>query len=467
MQELTCSICLNRLTTPKTLSCLHSFCHDCLVQLHTEDRSNTNKIKCPTCRSEVDLGDGGIDGLPTSFIVNNLIEVHDELVIRERNPRQCAMCGEREKNTTHHTLDQLVSDYGTLEPKGKVKKCPYHSKTLDIFCETCDELVCQHCIVKVHRDHKYDVLIDVYKEQCETIRANSILPVDSRIEECVAMMEQVNAAIHRLKHQSDRVKLDIQRKIQKNISALYDRFLPLMEEVVQITALEERSLERKKDEIRSRVAALFNYKVQVEQMLGSENPQQVVASKTKLMKSAQDVLCESDVTRFNQHKELTIELTKDDLMEMDSLDIGTINYTFSNTTLLLDQVDSSNTEEVSDYTEEDYDDTVEDEDIEMSLEVRNQEEQMLDETGVWQHEDTESTTGDDEGTSVQHEDDEGATVQHEDDEGTRDIEATVTIRYLKPSKTIKRKVKVRKNFRVTKTRNTSAQRPTKKLRRKI
>lgn len=44
---LTCSVCLEILKLPKTLSCGHIFCQDCIVWIGNDTNWN---IQCPTCR---------------------------------------------------------------------------------------------------------------------------------------------------------------------------------------------------------------------------------------------------------------------------------------------------------------------------------------------------------------------------------------------------------------------------------
>ena len=45
--------------------------------------------------------------------------------------------------------------------------CSSHGKPLEIFCETCDEVICQHCTVRIHRDHEYDLVNDSYPKHCQ------------------------------------------------------------------------------------------------------------------------------------------------------------------------------------------------------------------------------------------------------------------------------------------------------------
>ena len=64
-------------------------------------------------------------------------------------------------------LDEVVDAAYQLphaKPEEVPSNCADHSKPLEIFCETCDELICQLCTVKKHRDHDYDVITNAYTD---------------------------------------------------------------------------------------------------------------------------------------------------------------------------------------------------------------------------------------------------------------------------------------------------------------
>ena len=52
-EHLSCYICLEPFKNPKVLPCLHSYCHDCIVNL--TKNAETNTINCPECRLVVEV----------------------------------------------------------------------------------------------------------------------------------------------------------------------------------------------------------------------------------------------------------------------------------------------------------------------------------------------------------------------------------------------------------------------------
>ena len=73
---LTCSVCLEVYSNPKTLPCHHSFCQTCLEKLPKE---NTRSFYCPTCCRRAELPDGGVAALSTAFYLYKCKEIQSSL----------------------------------------------------------------------------------------------------------------------------------------------------------------------------------------------------------------------------------------------------------------------------------------------------------------------------------------------------------------------------------------------------
>ena len=78
-KQLMCAICLDHYSDPKTLLCLHSFCHQCLEGLPLELQEKKHILSCPICRIPTELPEAGVAGFPIAFLINNLTEVYSIL----------------------------------------------------------------------------------------------------------------------------------------------------------------------------------------------------------------------------------------------------------------------------------------------------------------------------------------------------------------------------------------------------
>jgi len=173
---LSCKICYEPFTNPKSLSCLHTFCEKCLeahlATIRTYKYSDHKEFPCPMCRKRSTLPAGGVRALPDNFLIGSL----NELVGRQRvtklpfcevcklvnkkvqeakskciecNKLMCKPCVEKHAKTkitaTHNMFDiDIEKDIGCkVHPEEMVK----------YFCETCETCVCVLCTFHEHAEH--------------------------------------------------------------------------------------------------------------------------------------------------------------------------------------------------------------------------------------------------------------------------------------------------------------------------
>ena len=190
-EELTCPICIHRLKDPKVLSCLHTFCKECLVDA---TRGKTDAT-CPKCRESHPLPKGGVDKLLTNFPANSLLELLEvhEAGESEGDAKKTLTCenGVDENDAVARCLDcniylcgscwslhkkQVVSrkhkTVSLSEIKDAGEKClqkphyctEHEAEVLKLYCKTCSKAICGDCTYVEHRDHKYVFIKDVQSE---------------------------------------------------------------------------------------------------------------------------------------------------------------------------------------------------------------------------------------------------------------------------------------------------------------
>ena len=124
-EQLTCAICLDLYTNPKSLSCFHSFCQKCLEGLPQDPQGDKYFISCPTCRHHTQLPEPkGAADFPAAFQINNFKEVHN-LMIKVSGHQQviCDIC-----TTTNAT----------------------------VYCKECNKCLCEKCI-NIHKSGASDI----------------------------------------------------------------------------------------------------------------------------------------------------------------------------------------------------------------------------------------------------------------------------------------------------------------------
>ena len=187
-EHVTCSICLDTFTDPKTITCLHTFCCECLKK-HALISQMNGKFRCPECQAEVDLPEANcFDKLPTSFHHNSLLSV---LAIRQSgkgNDISCGVCKKKSAEISycfecakfmcsdcvnahqlfsHFTEGHKVTpvkqfqpqDYEALMRRQSFCSQQYHEREVTrFFCLKCQICVCQICIATDHKAHDVEPL---------------------------------------------------------------------------------------------------------------------------------------------------------------------------------------------------------------------------------------------------------------------------------------------------------------------
>ena len=200
---LQCSICLDTLKDPRTLSCLHSYCKDCLdkyVKNHKRKKAGVHKnLACPICRTKFTLNP--ITEVPRNHFICNMLDV---MSVQNRTKSvPCSHCKQpsvgrcitcelfmckkcfQPHNSYPGFHDHTVLSMEELskpENKAKIKgrsHCKKHDlKKIKFYCETCDETICRRCMDFDHLrpDHECLALESVAEEKLEALKiSNSIL----------------------------------------------------------------------------------------------------------------------------------------------------------------------------------------------------------------------------------------------------------------------------------------------------
>uniref|UniRef100_A0A8C8RJP7 RING-type E3 ubiquitin transferase n=1 Tax=Pelusios castaneus TaxID=367368 RepID=A0A8C8RJP7_9SAUR len=140
--ELICSICLEYLTKPVTITCGHNFCQACITQ-HCEEWEKGRRVEltCPQCRELFQKGE-----FKPNTQLNNIVQKIKQL---ERHPGK------------------------GKEPKADL--CKRHEKRLKLFCEEDGEAICWVC--EKSRDHRWHTVVPIeeaaqdYKRKVKEKRA--------------------------------------------------------------------------------------------------------------------------------------------------------------------------------------------------------------------------------------------------------------------------------------------------------
>ena len=152
------------------------------MPLGVRDHRGQLSLTCPTCRQVTPIPARGVAGLQSAFHISNLREIYEDSVKKLENSPQ----------TPTDLGEAAPTD---LRPVSKVTHCSVHTdKELELYCETCGQLICYKCALKggKHHSHDYEELDLAFKKYKEEITSSMELMEKqvSTIQKALALIEQ-------------------------------------------------------------------------------------------------------------------------------------------------------------------------------------------------------------------------------------------------------------------------------------
>ena len=277
-------------------------------------------LHCPSCRRSTLLPPTSVSGLQTAFYLNNLFEVRDTLEkVKEPQRTQCEKCKKRvstsfcrncgqfictrctethqewEEFSSHEviTLNQLEGDVARLvPPKKKVMFCSKHpTKELDLYCETCEELVCHNCTVRVHRDHQYDLVTDAFQKHKDVL-LTSLQPVEQQLDTVTKSLQQLDTQCQQITDQREALVGNVHKTIRQLHEALEVRKTELIGQLDNITQQKLKTLAVQRDQIELVQTQLSSCLEFVKQSLRTGSEREILAMKKPIVKQVQEITAE-------------------------------------------------------------------------------------------------------------------------------------------------------------------------------
>ena len=304
-EQVTCSICQDTFTDPKTITCLHTFCCEC-IKKHALISQRNGKFRCPECQAEVDVPAEAnrFDKLPTSFHHNSLLSV---LAIQQSGKGIDIRCGICKKNsaeisycfecakfictycvnahqqyTEGHKVTPVkqfqAEDYEALMKGQSFCSQQYHEREITrSFCLKCQICVCQICTAKDHKAHDVKPLEKV----ANGVKANIL----TRTEVLKAKAEVFSDAIRKYEQTARELETNITNTKLKVSQAAEKMIARIKENERQIIATLENTRVSRADNLNSA-------KTQVQSLLKQIN-QAIEFAKNLIQRSSSSDIMQS------------------------------------------------------------------------------------------------------------------------------------------------------------------------------
>ena len=236
-EQLNCAICLDTYIDPKLLQCFHVFCKQCLVKLVVRDEEGQLILDCPTCRQITPIPARGVSGLLSAFHINHLLEIKKSL----------------KKVETFEMGPKAIKGDTTQKDIISSGQCSVHNlKELELYCETCEMLICSHCALRgqKHHSHQYDMISSSYERYKEDLTA-MLEPMEKKLGTIERSLAQLDRHCGKITTQQATIEMDISNTIKK-IQEIFDaRKEDLIKQLEQMTQEKLKDLAIQKNQMES------------------------------------------------------------------------------------------------------------------------------------------------------------------------------------------------------------------------
>ena len=149
-------------------------------------------------------------------------------------------------------LSQLESKVKQLDALKKVTLyCSLHKgKELEIYCETCGELICHNCTVSKHcrPQHKYDLVADTFERHKFDITA-SLDPVDKQMDMLIKALEQLGIQSQEISDQAAAIEDSICKQMEQFHKLIEVRKAEMIDTLHQMIKMKMKNIAAQKDEL--------------------------------------------------------------------------------------------------------------------------------------------------------------------------------------------------------------------------
>ncbi|XP_030853005.1 uncharacterized protein LOC762953 isoform X1 [Strongylocentrotus purpuratus] len=219
-----CPICMGIMRGARLLNCGHTYCQDCLEKAVLRSPAPHRLLVCPECRTEMALGEDGVNGLKRNFSLQTIIDKYDNMTLSQKE----------------ETSRQEATEPTPTEEKYTVK-CERHTNEVAYFiCETCwGTLICRVCTEGDHFKHHF---VSV-KGKSDNLKA-SLMEIIEQHQKLTAQVigRDQSRAVDSIACNIQRLENEVKQTAAKKILALQkekDKLIRLVQHIGQV--MEERT----------------------------------------------------------------------------------------------------------------------------------------------------------------------------------------------------------------------------------
>ena len=205
-----------------------------------------------------------------------------------------------------------VVDIPKLLPlnENRYMKCKYHNEPIKMYCETCEELICQHCTIsKCHRKHKCKLITECYHKHHQEIQTN-LATVKNKVADVNTALTNLMSEQREIIQQGDNIKNDICAQAQLIINLVKQSERQLVEQVDATVQQKIQVLAKQREEVEIVLNQLKSCEEFAEQSLKVGSELQVLGEKRNMVQVMTKVNQDVDLDAFQPAEKANITFTR-------------------------------------------------------------------------------------------------------------------------------------------------------------
>ena len=298
-----------------------------------------HSLTCPTCRHIIPLSEKGVDGLQSDFHIDHLFEIRDAFnKAAQAGQTKCGNCEAGDATGYCHDCEEFLCDNcqaahkalkltrshqivsiqefqaqaaKLIAAKKNIPSCEKHrGNELKIYCETCKELICIDCTIRLHRDHNYDLVADIFPKHKEEL-VSSLKPVKQKLHIVQQALKAFDTRAKEINDQRATLEAHIHKEIDHLHQLLDQRRAQLVGELDMLTQQKLKSLAAQRDQVEITQVKLTSCLEYAEGGLQTGTESEVLAMKAPVIERIEQISAEFDPDTIQPETRANIKLMTD------------------------------------------------------------------------------------------------------------------------------------------------------------
>lgn len=163
------------------------------------------------------------------------------------------------------------------DPPSNPLPCPVHpAKLMDLFCEDCEEVICNDCATETHEDHQCGLVVDVFPKHRDEILAK-LQPMKNQLAACNKALADLDDESDHLTRQQEMLTREVDESIRKIHDALEARKEELFAQLDEVTDKKLKNLAVQQKRSKEVYSKLSEYHAFIKNTLETGSELEIVA----------------------------------------------------------------------------------------------------------------------------------------------------------------------------------------------